>query len=164
MVSLILVYCFYTRGSINCSNNSKSFAVVLVKFLKTAQLSILTSQRVFSILFRVSRKSAVQRFRLRFLLCAITTAADTSAFADIFFPHRWTSLSTTCKQEEAWCNKRASNGLWSMQYRMRWYTKRGTVWTRGNRYTKEDNFKQDSFNQDMLTLRRGRESLLPWKK
>jgi hypothetical protein len=76
---------------INCSNNSKSIAVILVQLLKIAQLSILTSPGMFNILFRLSRTFAVQRFRLRFLLCAITmtavaTAADCSAFEDIFSP------------------------------------------------------------------------------
>ena len=42
---------------------------------------------MFSILFRLSTKFAVQRFRLCFLLCAIaTTAADSSAFEYIFSP------------------------------------------------------------------------------
>ena len=73
-----LVSCFFIRGPISCSNNSKLLAVVCVKFRNRAQLSILTSLRMFSILFCLSRKFAV-RFQLRFLLCAIMTAAAATA-------------------------------------------------------------------------------------
>ena len=104
MASLVLVCCFFIRGPINCSSNSKLLAVILVKFLKRAQLSILTSPRIFSILFHLSRKLAVQHFRLRFLLCAITaTATDSSAFEDIFSPtdKRASHKRVNCKRHDA---------------------------------------------------------------
>ena len=38
---LIVLSCFFILGPISCGRNSKSLAVILVQFLKTAQLSIL---------------------------------------------------------------------------------------------------------------------------
>jgi len=83
--SFILVSCFFILGHINCSSNSKS----LVKFLKAAQLFIMTSPSMFSFLFHLCRKLAVQRFRLRFLLrpiimIAAAISADCGAFEDFF--------------------------------------------------------------------------------
>jgi hypothetical protein len=91
MSSLILVSCFFFLRPSNCSNNSKSLAVILVKFQKAAQLFIITSPSMFSSLFQLYRKLAVQRFRLRFLLrpiimIAAAISADCSALEDIF-PH-----------------------------------------------------------------------------
>jgi hypothetical protein len=79
---------FFILDLINCSNNSKLLAVILVKFLKRAQLSILTSPRMFNFFFRLSRKLAAQWFQLRSLLCPIimtaaAIATDCSAFENI---------------------------------------------------------------------------------
>ena len=62
LASLILVSSYFILGPISCSSNSKSLAVILVKSLKRAQLSILTSSRRFKFRFRLSRKFVMQLF------------------------------------------------------------------------------------------------------
>jgi len=81
MAALIPVSCFFTLGPINCSNKTKLLAVILVKFLKGVQPSILTSARMLNLLFSLFRKFDVQLF----LLCP-AIAADRRAVEDIF-PH-----------------------------------------------------------------------------
>ena len=79
IASLILVSSYFILGPISDNCNSKSLAVILIKFLKTAQLSILTSPMMFKFRFRLSRKLSIERFRYRFFSCSIIMVAAATA-------------------------------------------------------------------------------------
>lgn len=90
VLSHICVLLFYSWSD-QLQQISKSLPVILVKFLKAVQLSIMTSPNMFNFLFHLCRTLAVQRFRLRFLLrpiviMAAAIVAHCSAIADVF-PH-----------------------------------------------------------------------------